>query len=183
MKQSIKMILVLIIVGLVSSGLLVSVYNYASPLIEENEKKALKEAIYKLMPDAVTYKEITKDGIVLYEGINERDKVIGYAFKAKGNGYQGEIEIMAVIDTELKELKGIEILKSVETPGLGAKIREDPFKKQFSRLSVLPKIAFTKDEVTKENEVQAITGATISTRSVVAILNDEIVRIRAAFNK
>ena len=183
MKQAIRMISVLVIVGFISSGLLVSVYNYASPLIEENEKKALKEAIYKLIPDAVTYKEITKDGIVLYEGIDERDKVIGYAFKAKGNGYQGEIEIMAAIDTELKELKGIEMLKSVETPGLGAEITKEPFKKQFRRLSVLPEIIFTKEKVTEDNEIQSITGATISTRSVVAILNNEIARIRRAFNK
>ena len=183
MKQSIKMILVLIIVGLMSAGLLVSVYNYASPLIEENEKKALQEAIYKLMPEAVRYKKITKDGIVLYEGIDEKGNVIGYAFKAKGNGYQGEIELMAAIDTELKELKGIEILKSIETPGLGSEITEEPFKKQFHGLSVLPEITFTKDKVTKDNEIQAITGATISTRSVVAILNSEIARIRTAFNR
>ncbi|MEA3305535.1 MAG: FMN-binding protein [Candidatus Omnitrophota bacterium] len=183
MKQSIKMILTLVIVGLLSAGLLVSVYNYASPLIEKNERKALREAIYKLMPKAVRYEKITKEGIVLYEGIDETGKVIGYAFRAKGNGYQGEIELMAAIDTGLKKLKGMEVLKSVETPGLGAEITERPFKEQFRGLSVLPEITFTKGEVTKGNEIQAITGATISTRSVAAILNEEIARIRAVFSK
>jgi len=183
MKNAIKMILVLVIIGLVSGGVLVCVYNYASPLIERNEEKALREAVYKVLPQASSFREIIKDGIVLYEGIDGGGNVIGYAFKAKGYGYQGEIELIAGIDAELKELKGMEVLESSETPGLGAGITEESFKKQFGRLYVLPEITFTKGKVSKENEIQAITGATISTKAVVEILNKEIVRIRAAFGK
>jgi electron transport complex protein RnfG len=183
MKNAIKMILVLVIVGLISGGALVCVYNYANPLIERNEEKALREAIYKVLPEAVEYNTITKGGIVLYEGVGKRGKVIGYAFKAKGFGYQGEIEILAAIDTGLKELRGMEVLESSETPGLGAEIANEPFKKQFRGLSVLPEIIFTKEEISEKNEIQAITGATISTKSVVEILNKEIARIRAVFGK
>ncbi len=175
MKNSLRMILVLVVVGLVSGGLLVCVYNYANPLIEINKEKELKEAIYKVLPEAVSYNEIEKDR--LYEGIGERGNVIGYAFIAEGNGYQGKIKIIAGIDVALKKLKGIEVLESTETPGLGAEITNEPFKSQFRSLSVLPEITFTKGGVTKTNEIQAITGATISTRSVVEILNEEIARI------
>ena len=183
MKNAIKMILVLVIVGLVSGSALVCVYNYASPIIERNKQKELEEAIYKVLPEAVSYNTIEKDGIELYEGIDEQGKVIGYVFKAKGFGYQGEIEIIAAIDVELKELKGMEVLESSETPGLGAEITNEPFKRQFRGLSVLPRITFTKGKVSQKNEIQAITGATISTRSVVEILNKEIARIRVVFGK
>lgn len=183
MRSAIKMMLVLVIVGAISGGALVCVYNYASPLIEKNEKKTLREAIYKILPEAKSYNEITKDGITLYEGLDEKGDVAGYAFKAKGFGYQGEIELIAGIDVGLKELKGMEVLESTETPGLGAEIINEPFKKQFHGLSVLPNITFTKDNVTQENEIHAITGATISTRAVVEILNKEIARIRTVFNK
>ena len=176
MRNAIRMILVLVVVGLVSGGALVCVYNYANPLIEKNKEKELKEAIYKVLPEAVSYNEIEKD--ILYEGIGKRGRVIGYAFIAEGNGYQGKIRIIAGIGVELKKLKGIEVLESSETPGMGAEIIEEPFKKQFRGLSVLPKITFTKSKVTKTNEIQAITGATISTRSVVEILNKEIARIK-----
>ena len=176
MKNAIKMVLVLVVVGLVSGGALVSVYNYANPLIEKNKEKELREAIYKVLPEAVSYNEIEKDS--LYEGIGERGNVIGYAFIAEGNGYQGKIQIIAGIDTKLEKLKGIEVLESSETPGLGAEITNEPFKKQFRGLSVLPGITFTKGKITQNNEIQAITGATISTRSVVEILNKEIARIR-----
>jgi len=180
MKNAVKMILVLVIVGIFSGGVLVSVYNYASPLIESNEAKALEEAIYKVLPDAKSYNKITKETVVLYEGVDEKGKVVGYAFKASGFGYQGVIEIIAAVDTELNEIKGMEVLESSETPGLGAEIMNEPFKKQFRGLSVLPRITFTKETVTENNEIQAITGATISTRAVVKILNMEIARVRRA---
>ena len=181
MRNSIKMILVLVVVGIVSGGMLVCVYNYASPLIERNKEKELKEALDKVLPEAVNYNEIEKD--YLYEGIDRRDKVIGYAFIAEGNGYQGKIRIIAGIDIELEKLKGIEVLESSETPGLGAEIAGEPFKSQFRGLSVLPKITFTKGKVSQNNEIQAITGATISTRSVVKILNKEIVRIHEVLSR
>ena len=183
MNNSIRMILVLVIVGLVSGGVLVTVYNYASPLIEENKKKELNEALGKVLPGAARYEKEEKDGIEIYKGLDANNKVIGYAFEAEGHGYQGVIKIMAGIDTDLKTLKGIEVLESSETPGLGAEITHEPFEKQFRELSVLPEITFTKGKVTQKNEIQAITGATISTRSVVTILNDEITRIRKIVNK
>lgn len=197
MKNAIRMILVLVIVGLVSGGTLVCVYNYASPLIETNKEKELKEAIYKVLPEDASYNTIEKGGITLYEAIDGQGEVIGYAFKAKGYGYQGVIEMIVAIDAKLETLKGMEVLESLETPGLGAKITEEPFKGQFRGLSVLPEITFTKDRVSekngvqaitsataiKKNVVQAITGATISTKSIVEILNKEIARIRTVFGK
>ena len=192
MKNAAKMILVLVIVGLVSGGGLVYVYNYASPLIEENKEKELEESIYKVLPQAASYNKIERDGIVLYEGVDDRGEVIGYAFKAKGFGYQGEIEIIAAIDVELKRIEGMEVLESSETPGLGSKITEEPFKNQFRGLSVLSEIILTKGEVSEKkdidtttnatvlttNKVQAITGATISSKAIVKILNKELIRIR-----
>jgi electron transport complex protein RnfG len=180
MKNAFKMILVLVVVGLVSGGALVSVYNYASPLIEKNKEKELKEALDKVLPGAV-YKEIESGRI--YEGRDKRGRLIGYAFIAEGNGYQGKIKIIAGIDTGLKNLKGIEVLESSETPGLGAEIMNEAFKSQFRGLSILPEISFTKGEVSKKNEVQAITGATISTRSVVEILNKEIEYLKGVLGR
>ena len=177
------MILVLVIVGLVSGVVLVSVYNYASPLIQRNEENALKEAIFKVLPGISDYNELKKDGISLYEGVDREGKVSGYVFIAEGNGYQGPIKIIAALDGDLSRLTGIEILESSETPGLGAEITKEFFKEQFRNLMILPKITFTKGVVSKPNEIQAITGATISTRAVVEILNDEIGKIRDVFGK
>ena len=183
MKNAIRMISVLVVVGLVSGSLLVCVYNYASPLIKKNEEKELKEAIFKVLPGIERCNDIKKDGITLYEGIDKRGNVKGYVFIAEGNGYQGTIRMIAALDKDLRHLTGLEVLESSETPGLGAEITKDFFKEQFQNLSVLPDIAFTKGTPSQDNEIQAITGATISTRAVVEILNKEIEKIRTVLGK
>ncbi len=183
MRQSGRMVIVLVVVGMISGLFLAGVYNYTAPLIKENEKKALEEGIYKVLPDASRYTVIAKDGITLYHGLDAQDRVVGYAFEAEGYGYQGVIKIMAGIDPQLHRLTGMEVLQSSETPGLGAEIAHDPFKSQFRGLAVLPNIIFTKDKAMQDNEIEAITGATISTRAVVEILNKEIAKIREIFKK
>ena len=105
------------------------------------------------------------------------DRFLGYAFIAQGQGYQGKIKMLAVSDPRLTVLKGIEVIESVETPGLGAKIQEHPFKDQFSGLAVAP-IECVKTTPQHPGQIKAITGATISSRAVVAILNRRIKELR-----
>ncbi len=89
------------------------------------------------------------------------------------------IKIMAGIKEDLITLVGIEILDSQETPGLGQEITSDKFKSQFAGLKTLPGINYVKNtEPTEPNEIQAVTGATISSRAVCAILNEKINELR-----
>ena len=183
MKKSMQMIMVLATVGLVSGASLVGVYNYAAPRIERNKQNERNAALKKVVPAAERFEAFSKDGMDLYKGLDASGRVVGYAFQAEGNGYAGIIELMAGIDADLTKLIGIEIIASIETPGLGDKIRQADFRSQFESLSVLPEIVYTKGKATEPNEIQAITGATISSRSIVAILNARIEEIRKAFNK
>ncbi len=176
MKGALRMITVLAAVGIVSGASLVLVYRYARPRIEENEKRALQEAITEVMPGIAAYEELEEEGV--YKGTDEEGNILGYAFLASGNGYQGEIRIMVGITPSFDTLTGIEILKSSETPGLGAEITRDPFKEQFRDLSAGTSIAYTKGTPSAHNEIQAITGATVSTRAVVTIINDRIAHLR-----
>ena len=183
MKKSMQMITVLATVGLISGASLVGVYNYAAPRIEKNKQDERNAALKKVIPAAKCFEAFSKDGIELYKGLDLSGRVVGYAFQAAGNGYAGTIELMAGIDADLENLTGIEIISSIETPGLGDKIRRADFRDQFKGLSVLPEIIYTKEKLTAPNEIQAITGATISSRSIVAILNARIEEIRKALNK
>ena len=166
MKKSIQMIVVLGLVGLISGASLVLVYRYAAPLIEANQKKELETAIFKVIPEAARYEVLTKDGQELFKVYDKNENLLGYAFIAEGSGYQGKIKMLAAIKRDLSTLYGIEILESVETPGLGGEITSGKFKDQFKDLSAFPKI-----------EVQAITGATISSQSVMNILDEKIKRV------
>ncbi len=177
MRKPAQMILVLGLVGLISGTSLVLVYRYATPLIESNQKKELDTAIFKIIPGGARYEVITKDDETFFEVYNKNDNLLGYAFIAEGNGYVGAIKLIAGIKKDLSTLYGIEVLESVETPGLGGEIAGDEFKGQFKNLQFLPKIECVKKERVKRNEIQAVTGATISSRSVINILNEKLARI------
>ncbi|MBU1121199.1 MAG: FMN-binding protein [Candidatus Omnitrophota bacterium] len=178
MKETIKITGVLTSVCVICAFGLAFVFNTAKDKIEENAKKRINQSIFKIEPDTVNVEKIFSDNNVIYKLFNDTNKIIGYAFLADGQGYQGKIKILSVSDPTLKHLIGIEIIDSVETPGLGAKIGDPSFKDQFKGLNTLPKIVYIKDTVEKSNQIQAITGATISSKAVVNILNQRLLKLK-----
>jgi len=184
MRSAVKMISVLTIIGFISGAVLVLVYTYANPIIAKNRKKEMEKAIFRIFPEGKTYDKRTFGKDTVFNVKDKKGSLLGYAFLAKGNGYQGAIEIMAGIKSDLKTLAGIEILESQETPGLGQEIASDKFGSQFKGLEVAPEIIYVKNvEPSKPNEIQAITGATISSRAVVTILNEKIEVIKKDLGK
>jgi len=176
-STALRMVCALLAVGLVSGAFLVLVYNYATPKIEVNKKSETKKAIMDIFPDAKDIKDMHNEEIFSVKDAS--GKILGYAFTAEGNGYQGTIKMLAGANADLTSMKGIEVLESQETPGLGAEIAEDKFRGQFNGLSITHDIEYVKNKKPeKPYEIEAITGATISSRSVVSILNEEIERVR-----
>jgi len=179
MNISARMIIVLTVVCLFSGLSLVFVNQCSKPQIEKNAVDTTQKAVYKVLPNVKNIEKVVSGETVIFKGFDKDGEHIGYAFVAEGNGYQGNIKIMVGISPELEKLIGIEILESVETPGLGAKITEDEFKCQFKGVSVSPEIAYVKGkEPEKPNEIETITGATISSKSVVKILNVSIEKVK-----
>ena len=177
MKKPVQMVIVLGLVGLISGTSLVLVYRYATPRIELNQNRELEAAIFKIVPDAESYKAVTKEGEAFFEVYDGKGELLGYAFIAEGNGYQGKIKVISGITKDLSMLYGIEVLESVETPGLGGEIVSSGFKGQFKNLRFSPQIECVKGKRAKKNEIEAITGATISSQSVINILNEKIAKV------
>ena len=76
-------------------------------------------------------------------------------------------------DVKGQRVVGMEVLESRETPGLGDKILKDAdFLANFRDLAVAPEVVVTKKGRTRDNEVDAISGATISSIAVVRIINE-----------
>lgn len=179
MRETIKITSVLTIVCITCAFFLAFVYDKAQTKIEESKKKGIENAISKLMPEAIVKRLDIKDEQV-YRLTDQENKLLGYAFIAAGQGYQGKIKMLSVIDSSLKKLEGIEVLESIETPGLGAKIQEENFKDQFKGLNVSVTIEYVKGAPQKNNQIAAITGATVSSRAVANILNKKIEELRKA---
>jgi electron transport complex protein RnfG len=186
MNNSIKMIIALTSIALASGAVLSGVSNWAAPHIEANRIAETEAAIYLVHNNAKSYKKIETDLGEVYKVYDEKSVPAGYSIVAEGNGFQGKIRLMIGTDTALAKITAIEILEQVETPGLGSLITEDEFKNQFKNLSALPSVNWVKGKAPeKPNEIEAITGATISSKSVCKIINDvlEKARIEKQSNK
>lgn len=180
MKTVIKMLITLSLIGVVSGALLSQISGWAAPKIEMHRKAATEKAIFMVQPLGKDYEKVNAIDFELYKVFDESKNLIGYAMPYEGNGFQGKIRIMIGVKENLNQLVGLEVLEQIETPGLGTKVTEEPFTKQFIDLIARPKIDWVKGApASKENEIQAITGATISSVAIVDIINAGLAKLRS----
>ena len=184
-------------VGVGCGLLIVGVFQATLPRIERNKAEALQAAIFRVLPAAKTSKTVafqapdefravegdTGDSLVVYAGYDDQNALVGVAVEAEGMGYQDVIGVIYGYSFEQQAIVGIQVLESKETPGLGDKIETDPdFLRNFERLDVslnedgsgLANEVVAVRSGEKENpwEVDGITGATISSVAIAAILNE-----------
>ncbi len=122
------------------------------------------------------------DGKKLYAGYEEDGKTLrGYAFPVSGAGFWGPVYGMAAVNPDGSELLGISFYKHSETPGLGGRISEKAFSGQFAGLSLDPlegdeNLFYLTPPGTgkRPNQLDAITGATGTSRAVETFLNREL---------
>jgi electron transport complex protein RnfG len=165
-KDIIKITLNLVIVYLIGGFILAFVYAKASPLIYRNAVEAEKKALKLLMPEADDIKKMgdwtSHDKHAKYFVAQKGGDVIGYVVQSYGKGYSSYINVLVATDKDFVVQK-ISILGHGETPGLGDEIEAAWFQDQFKGKS-LEHLKVIKGE-TKE-DIQAISGATISSRAV-----------------
>ncbi|MEZ4220159.1 MAG: FMN-binding protein [Polyangiaceae bacterium] len=178
----------LAVAGLLSGLILVGVFLATQPRIQRNRAEALRAAIFKVLPGTERIDAFKLDGagvspyqgdpgaptheVLVYRGSAADGAVKGWAIPAEGAGFQDTIVLLYGFDPARQAIIGMEVLESRETPGLGDKIAFDEhFRANFKELKVEPKIELVKKgEKTAPHQVDAITGATISSRAVVNIL-------------
>ncbi len=185
--SSLRLMATLTVAGLISGLTLVGVYEVTLPIIEANSARALEAAVLKVLPGSTSMAPLVLRGGTLaladgageddlptiYSARDERGTLTGYAIPSQGTGFQDVIELIYGYDPARGVIVGMEILESKETPGLGDKIFKDAaFAGNFVALSVLPEVASVPSgSKTQAHEVDCITGATISSKAVVKILN------------
>lgn len=171
-KKILHMIIVLGLTGLLSGLSLAFVYRYCENRIKQNEKDQIQQALKQVLPQAATFQPKGEGDNAYYEALDENENLVGYAKPSIGKGYQGKIQVIFGINDSLENLTGLVVFPNDETPGLGARIRDEDFRRQFDDLQPYPSVNYVKGaEPENPNEIQAITGATISSRAVVSIVN------------
>ncbi|MDD4569696.1 MAG: RnfABCDGE type electron transport complex subunit G [Tepidanaerobacteraceae bacterium] len=173
MNQYARMIIVLMIISIASGAVLALSYEVTNPTIQEQARQKLEQSVLTVIPGATKMEEVQKEDMMIYIGLDDQGNKKGISFKAIGSGFDGPIEIMVGYNPKEGKLLGIEILSMSETPGLGARIKEEAFTKQFKEKSA-------EDEFTAKEDVQVISGATISSTAVANAIRtslDKIVKI------
>lgn len=102
----------------------------------------------------------------------------GWVIKASGQGYADKIEVLIGLDAPAQTLTGLFILDQKETPGLGNKIIEPAWRRQFFQTPADQQLTVVKTGASAPGQINAITGATISSRSVCDIVNQTLGRLR-----
>jgi len=160
----------------------------AEPKIEAHRAAALRAAIQEVLGGPERYETLfVVDGSLtaalpanvdsteldrIYAGYAADGSEMGFAIAGEQPGYQDIVGLIFGYDAESGELLGMKVLESKETPGLGDKIEKDSaFVSSFR--GTLPPIEGVKAGAGtgSEHEVDMITGATISSRTVIEIIN------------
>jgi electron transport complex protein RnfG len=159
MKKLLMPVIVLTVISFIAAGLLAFTFASTNPRILKLEKQKQSEAFKIIFKTASTFSEKRKNGIDYFQAEDSSGKIVGYIFPVNAMGYSSAgIQMLAGINKK-GVVKGVKIVTQLETPGLGSKIDESWFQDQF-----IDKKA--SDQLKVKKDVDAITGATISSKAV-----------------
>ncbi len=185
-NESVKNTIVLTLITLVAGLLLGLVYEVTKEPIAKEQQRAKEEAYKNVFMDADSFEEVEMDSNQVKKELKDNGfnvtideimkvyddskNVLGYVLTVTDHeGYGGDIRFAMGVRSD-GTLNGISFLSLSETAGLGMKASEDGFRKQFSDKKV-EAFVYTKNGATAEEEIDAISGATITTNAVVNGVN------------
>lgn len=166
--------LVLLVIGVVAAALLGGTNMLTKDKIASIDAETKAKAMSIVMPDAASFgEEIQAEEKTAYSAaLDSNGDVIGYAFTVSVSGYGGEIKAMAGICTDGSINKVTILAADSETPGLGQNVKKDNFLDQFIGKSKL--LTVIKSAVSSDDEIQAVTSATISSTAVTNAVNSAL---------
>lgn len=202
--SAVKDILIVTLITLVAGTMLGAVYNITKEPIAYGKQKARTESQQKVFSDAASFEsakgaddagfaegfeaaleESGITGVTLNSIDCAYDKdgsgLLGYVVDiTDSDGYGGDVEIMVGVRTEgdSHTVNGISFLALSETAGMGMKAKESPFIDEFTDLAADTVIAYSKTGASAPNEIDAISGATITTSAVTDAVNGAVIAVR-----
>ena len=178
MKKFIEESWLVLAMGVVFALLLAGAQTTLSERIRENRQKALNEAIADVVSNVAATEELEIDGNRVFKCLDASKALVGWAIQASGTGFIDKITLVVGLTPEADKITGMKVVENLETPGLGNKI-VGPWADQYKGLSTDTAIMVEKGGADHgKNQIDAITGATWSSRYVTDIVNDVIKRIR-----
>ncbi len=189
--SALRLLLTLALSGALVGALLVFVYLWSQPLILAYQAQVLAESIQEVLkgPDHYETVFVYEEGLTaelppgvdstaldrVYLGFDAQGHPVGFAVAGAEAGFQDVIRLIFGYDPATRQVLGMKVMDNKETPGLGDKIVKDSaFVGAFGGVEA-PIVGVKVGRSTgAATEVDMITGATISSRAVIAIINHRI---------
>lgn len=181
--------------GAVAGLLIVAAWTLTQPTIQRNKAERLRLAVGQVLRAPARFDTLyVVDGALVaerpagrtaaeqvYIGYGADGHVTGFAIDAAEPGFADVVRLIFGYDATSHQVLGLAVLESKETPGLGDKIERDTaFVGQFAGAAT-PLRGVKPDRATGDaHEIDMITGATISSRAVIRIVNNSLARLEPA---
>lgn len=163
MKRYLKPALVLLVICLCAATVLAVVNGLTAQKIAENAAAAENEAIGGIFGEGITVSDVgaSVEGVKKIYVVTRGSEALGWCVSVSPNGFGGNIDMVVGISAD-REIIGIIITALSETPGLGSRVADPLYLAGYEGLSGNLRLG---------EEIDAISGATISSRSVLAGVN------------
>lgn len=156
------------LICILAGGLLAGVNALTKDRIIAQARERERRTLLEVLPGAARFDPVTSSNeeVVYYKAYNTDEQLMGVAFKASGRGYSSIIDIMAGMNPE-GVISSIKVMNHNETPGVGTRILATSFTSGFAN----------KDSAAL-SQVQAIAGATVSSRAVISAVQKKAAEIQ-----
>lgn len=162
----------LFIICLVVTALLAGTNALTVDKIAQQAEQNAIETRAQVLPNAVKFKEIEDKAGSYFIGEGKDGATVGYTFATSAKGYGGNVDVMVGIDSIKGKVSGVAILSQNETPGLGANAANESFTNQYRQsLDFGSVFSVVKNKTPEDGEIEAITGATITSQAVTDAVN------------
>lgn len=170
-KEILVPTIILLVICVVASALLAGTNMLTKDKIAAINAETKAKAMQTVMPDAASFGDsvTATDSLEYSQALDANGAVVGYAFTSVVNGYGGEVQVMIGINPDGSINKVTIISADDETPGLGQNVKKDSFLDRFTGKT--GELTVTKNTSVADNEIQAVTSATITSKAVVSAVN------------
>jgi electron transport complex protein RnfG len=114
----------------------------------------------------------------VFRAFDAGGKQIGWVVRAGGLGFADIVDVLVGLDARCEKITGLYVLDQKETPGLGNKIMGDDWRRQYAGKSTSAVLTVVKAKATAPEQIQAISGATISSDAVTGLVNQVVADLR-----
>ncbi|MGX8702226.1 FMN-binding protein [Caproiciproducens sp.] len=173
-KEVLTPALTLFVICLVTAVLLAGTNLMTRDKIVEINQQSESASRQLVLPSAKAFED-SKDGT--YAIGKNGNSLAGYVFTTKAKSYGGDLKVMTGIDKDGK-ITGVILLSIGDTPGLGLNAEKESFRDQYKK--AVPENGFEviKSGAASDTQIEAMTGATITSKAVTACVNDAIKEYR-----